>query len=239
MIYKLQNPDEGIKYYINTNKTVLYIYNESLNEITMKYSNNFAAEKLEVIEVDVKNDTKKLKSENLKTILQSDSDFITTVLVVASTTKNAGFYSEKCQKSGITTDFLNVYLNSVIFKEAKTKNKYDLKNQSIFELLEKECPAINHLINNLFFYEKDIVKLNFLNWLNVVGFKDKKQDILFLFQGKSIEKDGQGAGKGVLRDMLEVMFSGLVCSVSNEDYDDKFNSSLLNKKLVFFVEIDY
>ncbi len=237
MLYKLQKVEVNTKYYINTNKTVLYTYNVDKNHITMTYSSDFAASKMLVIEV--KKDEEVKKSETIENILKSDNDFITTVIVIASTTKNTGFFTETNEDTGITTNYLNVYLNSVTFKEAKNNNKFNLKNNTIFELIEKECPSINYLINNIFYYEKDIVKLNFLNWLNVIGFKDTKQDVLFLFQGKSIEKDGQGAGKGVLRDLLSKMFSGLICSVSNESYCDKFNSELLNKKVVFFDEVDF
>jgi len=62
---------------------------------------------------------------------------------------------------------------------------------------------------------------------------------MYLFKGTSEEQQAAGAGKGVFRDLLSKMFSGLVCSVSNESYNNSFNSELLNKKIVIFDELDF
>jgi hypothetical protein len=142
--------------------------------------------------------------------------------------------------TGIATNYLNIYLNSRIFQDAAANNYYSITcEENLIELLEKETPAIHKLLKNLFHNERDEVLINFLNYLNVISFTDNKQDIMFLFKGTSEENQGQGAGKGVFRDLLSKMFSGLVCSVSNETYKDNFNSELLNKKIVIFDELDF
>lgn len=37
--------------------------------------------------------------------------------------------------------------------------------------------------------------INFINWLNVVSFKDTNQDIIFSFIGTNEQNQGQGRGK--------------------------------------------
>lgn len=236
-MYVLQDKKDYIKYFINTNNSVLYVYNTKSNVINMIYSNKFSAQKLKVIKIDKDKET--YKEENLKNILKEDNDFIETVEVIASTNQEAGFFSKYNKDTDITTNYLNIYLNSTKFLQAKNHNKYKIdKDNSLISLLKKETPALYMLLKNLFYNENDIVLINFLNWLNVVAFKNERQDIIWLFKGTNEEEQGQGAGKGVLRDLFAYMFNGLIASVSNETYNDKFNSELLNKKIVFFDELN-
>jgi hypothetical protein len=235
-MYSLKNKNQGIKYYINTNKTVLYTYIE--NQIIMEYSNNFPAMEMEVIET--KKNVEKVKKETIENIVKSENDFITTVKVIASTVKPAGFFQESSKYTGITTNYLNVYLNSETFINSRKNNKYKItQNNKVIDILKNDCPSIDLLLRNLFYKEDNKVILNFLNWLSHTSFQDKNQDIVWLFKGTSKEEQGQGAGKGILRDLLSEIFNGLVCSVSNETYNDKFNSELLNKKIVMFDEVNF
>jgi hypothetical protein len=237
-MYKLKNVDINIKYYMNTNNTVLYIYNIKLNKVSMIYSSDFSANKLGII---FENDKKyEEKTEDIKTIIKSENDFIQVVKVIASTTKKQGYFKEYDTTTNIETHYLNVYLNSILFIESKKNNKYKIdNNNSLFSIFEKECNTIYLLLKNLFYKESDLVLSNFLNWLSFSAFNDEKQDVIWLFKGKSEEEQGQGAGKGVLRELLDNMFNGLVCSVSNETYNDSFNSELLNKKIVIFDEVNF
>ena len=237
-MYKLKNKDTNIKYYMNTNNSVLYIYNIKKNRIDYIYSNDFSANKLEVI---FENDKKfEEKKEDIKSILRSENDFIQVVKVIASTTKEQGYFKEYDTNTNIETHYLNIYLNSILFIESKKNNKYKIDdNNNLFSIFEKECNTIYLLLKNLFYKESDLVLSNFLNWLSYAAFNDNRQDIIFLFKGKSEEEQGQGSGKGVLRELLDNMFNGLVCSVSNETYNDKFNSELLNKKIVIFDEVNF
>ena len=123
------------------------------------------------------------------------------------------------------------------FLERKNLNKY--KNQNLIDLLDKEIPTINILLRNLFHNENDRMIENFINWLNVVSFKDTNQDIIFGFIGTNEIDQGQGRGKGVLIQLLNKVFSGLVVSISNTNYEKNFNSSLMNKKIVVFDEVDF
>ena len=126
-----------------------------------------------------------------------------------------------------------------MFLKASEHNHYNIKEEkNIIDLLKSETPSIYALLHNLFHNEKDEVILNFMRYLNKIAFQDNRQDIMFLFMGTAENKQGQGAGKGVLRDLLGILFSDLIVSVSNETYADKFNSELLNKKVVIFDEVD-
>lgn len=236
-MYKLKNIDENIKYYMNTNNSVLYIYNINTNNINMVYSNDFNAIKIEVIKIEKEKET--IKKEDIKTIIKNENDFIEIVKVISSTTKQEGYFKEYDNKTKLETNYLNIYLNSTRFIESQKNNKYKIdNNNNILTIFEKECNTIYKLFKNLFYNENDIILTNFLNWLSYCSFNDKRQDIIFLFKGKNEEEQGQGSGKGVLRELLEHLFNGLVCSVSNETYNDKFNSELLNKKIVIFDEVN-
>ena len=231
----LQNPDENIQYFLNENSTILYIYNKEQEKINQIYSSEFKAHSLEVVEIKRKNEVRKMM--NLQEIINEENDFITTAKVIASTTKAGGNFSEVDEETKITTRYLNVYLNAKSFQEASAHNYYSITcEENLIELLENKTPTIHMLLRNLFHNESDEVIINFLNYLNVISFTDNKQDIIWLFKGTSEEKQGQGAGKGVFRELLSKMFSGLVCSVSNDSYNEKFNAELLNKKVVIYDE---
>ena len=234
----LQNPDENIKYFLNPNSSILYIYNVEHNKVHFIYSNDFKAHSLMVIEKTKNREIR--KSMNIRDIIREDNNFIEVVKVIASTTKVEGNFSELDEDTGIAANYLNIYLNARTFQDAAANNHYSITcEENLIELLEDETPAIYKLLKNLFHNEKDEVLINFLNYLNVISFTDNKQDIMYLFKGTSEEKQGQGAGKGVFRDLLSKMFSGLVCSVSNESYNNGFNAELLNKKIVIFDELDF
>lgn len=234
----LQHPDENIRYFINANSSILYIYNIEQNKVIQIRATDFKATSLNVIE--------HLKSKNVQRkmdiheIINGKNDFVKVVKVIASTTKQEGNFSEVDEDTQITTDYLNVYLNARTFNDADANNKYSITcEENLIELLEDETPAIHKLLKNLFHSENDEVLINFLNYLNVIGFTDKRQDVMFLFKGTTKDKEGQGAGKGVLKELLSLMFSGLVCAVSNESYKNDFNIELLNKKIVIFDELDF
>ena len=230
----LQTPNDNIRYFLNPNSSILYIYNIEHHKVSLIYSNDFKANTLSVIE---KN---KHKEMNIQDIIREDNNFIEVVKVIASTTKTEGNFSELDEDTEIATNYLNIYLNSRTFQNAAANNYYSINGEdNLIELLKDNTPTIYKLLKNLFHNETDEVLINFLNYLNMISFTDNKQDVMFLFKGTNEEQQGQGAGKGVCRDLLLKMFSGLVCSVSNETYNDKFNSELLNKKIVIFDELDF
>ena len=234
----LQTPDDNIKYFLNPNSSILYTYNVEQHKVHFIYSNDFKAHSLKVIERTKNNEIR--KSMNIRDIIREDNDFIEVVKVIASTTEAEGNFSELDEDTGIAANYLNIYLNARTFQDAAASNHYSITcEENLIELLETETPTIYRLLKNLFHNESDEVLINFLNYLNVISFTDNKQDIMWLFKGTSEDKQGQGAGKGVIRDLLSKMFSGLVCSVSNESYKNDFNSELLNKKIVIFDELDF
>ncbi len=81
--------------------------------------------------------------------------------------------------------------------------------------------------------------INFIRWLSVVSFQDRQQDIMFLFMGSNEKDQGQGSGKGVLIGLFEEMYSVLITSVSNKTYNEKFNSDLMNKKIIIYDELNF
>jgi len=234
----LQTPDDNIKYYLNTNNSILYSYNIEQQKVKLIYSSDFNATSLPVIQ---KTKSKEIRKHmNIREIIQEDNNFIEVAKVIASTTKVEGNFIEQDKETGIATNYLNIYLNSRTFQNAAANNHYSITcEENLIELLEDEAPTINKLLKNLFHNESDEVLINFLNYLNVISFTDNKQDIMYLFKGTNDEQEGAGAGKGVFRDLLSKMFSGLVCSVSNESYNNPFNIELLNKKIVIFDELDF
>jgi len=234
----LQTPNNNIKHFINTNSSILYIYNIEENKITQTMAEDFKAITFDVIE-HKKNDNIR-RTMDVHEAINGKNDFIKVVKVIASTTKEEGNFSEVDESTQITTNYLNVYLNAITFNNAAANNNYSIScEENLIELLKDETPAIYKLLKNLFHSENDEVLINFLNYLNVIGFTDKRQDVMFLFKGTTKDKEGQGAGKGVLKELLSLIFSGLVCAVSNESYKKDFNMELLNKKIVIFDELDF
>ncbi|KIM09938.1 MAG: hypothetical protein KU29_01420 [Sulfurovum sp. FS06-10] len=182
-------------------------------------------------------DDKNIKKEvDLKEIIENENDFIKSCQVISSTLKPRGYFEEK-DDFNIKYNFLNEFLGSETFLNSKNKNKYN--DENIIDLLEKETPLIFKLLKNLFYNENNNIIINFINWLNVVGFQDKNQDIIFNFFGTNEQEQGQGRGKGILIKLLNKIFFGLVVSVSNTTYMNNFNSNLMNKKIVVFDEVNY
>jgi len=233
-MYKLINKKNYVSYFVNSNTTILYIYDKQKKEIIEYYRDKWTSMKLEVIECIKQNETK--KEVDLKTIIESENDFIEICQIISSTTEKVGYF-QKVDNFGIKTNYLNIFLGSETFRTSLNNNKF--KNKKTIELLKKETPTINLLLRNLFYKEKDDILLNFLNWLNVVSFQNKNQNIIWSFIGTNEENQGQGAGKGILIQLLSKMFKGLVCSVSNTSYLNNFNSILMNKKIVVFDEVNY
>jgi hypothetical protein len=88
----LQNPNDNIKYFLNPNSSILYIYNIEQHKVNVIYSNDFKANSLPVIE---KTKTKEIRRHmNLKDIISEDNNFIEVVKVIASTTEAEGNFSE-------------------------------------------------------------------------------------------------------------------------------------------------
>lgn len=229
-MYKLTDKDNNKEYYINSNKTILYLYDKNLKVINRIFRDKWSSMSLEV-------DDKNIKKEvDLKEIIENENDFIKSCQVISSTLKPRGYFEEK-DDFNIKYNFLNEFLGSETFLNSKNKNKYN--DENIIDLLEKETPLIFKLLKNLFYNENNNIIINFINWLNVVGFQDKNQDIIFNFFGTNEQEQGQGRGKGILIKLLNKIFSGLVVSVSNTTYMNNFNSNLMNKKIVVFDEVNY
>lgn len=230
--FKLLNNNKN-EYIVNSNKTILYIFNKEKNKLVRYFKDSWSSRNMKVVLVN--NDNEMETTATLEDIVENN-DFIHTCQVISSTLKPTGVFEEE-DDFAINTTYLNEFLGSVTFLNCLNDNKYSIDSNPI-ELLKSETPTIYTLLANLFHNEKEEVLLNFIKWLKVVGFEDKHQDIMWLFFGTNEENQGQGAGKGVLRDLLSEMFSGLVASVSNTSYLNNFNSNLMNKKIVIFDEMD-
>lgn len=236
LILEPENDLDHIQYFVNTNKTILYIYNKEKNQIKRFFSDKWSSMNIPCRCVD--DEEEYTSNLDFKTIIQKDAAFVRKVSPIASTIKKPAFFEEFDDDTGITSNILNEFLGSADFISAKTHNKYANKKK-IISLLEKETPTFYMLIKNLFHNENNDVIENFLRWLRVCSFEDKHQDIIFLFCGTSELHQGQGAGKGVLIDYLNHLLSGLVVSVSNKTYETNFNSNILNKKIIVFDEVNF
>lgn len=230
--YKMKNKSNNINFFTNTNNTILYLHDNKNNIIERIFRDKWSSKEIEVIN----EETNKSCFEDFNTIISNDNDFIKNREIISSTIKTPGYFTEQ-DNFGIKSNYLNEFLGSKTFLERKNLNKY--KNQNVIDLLEKETPTINILLRNLFHNENNRMIENFINWLNVVSFKDTNQDIIFGFIGTNEIDQGQGRGKGVLIQLLNKVFSGLVVSVSNTNYEKNFNSNLMNKKIVVFDEVDF
>lgn len=236
LIIEPNNVSDNIQYFVNTNKTILYIYNKEKNKISRFFTDKWPSMNIDVKVVN--NDIESIEYLDFKNIISKDADFIKKVSAIASTVKKPAFFEEKDFDTGITSNFLNEFLGSEYFINAKDNNNFE-RRKNLISLMEKETPTFFMLIKNLFNNESDAVIENFIRWLRVCSFEDKHQDILYLFFGTSELMQGQGAGKGVLIDLLNKLLSGLVVSVSNSDYETNFNSNLMNKKIVVFDEVNF
>ena len=230
-------------FFVNSIKSIIYIYNTKLEKITMYHSASFGSTQINVQEIKGGNNpSDKLIVSNLEEALKEKNDFLTVVDVIASTTKVQGFFNQENEDSGLTTSYLNIYLNAKVFLEAKSNNKYEVSFKNpILKILKDNCPTIEIILRNLMYEEDDAIVINFLNWLSVIAYKDTHQDIIWLFKGLDYENglEGQGAGKGVIRTLFSKMFSKLIGEVSNGNYDSNFNSRLAHKKIVIFDEVDF
>lgn len=236
LILEPENDLSHIQYFVNTNKTILYIYNEEKNQINRYFSDKWSSMNISCRCID--DDEETTAYLDFKTIINKDALFVKKVSPIASTIKKPAFFEDIDEDTGITSNVLNEFLGSSDFIAAKKSNKFANKRKLV-SLLEKEAPTFYMLIKNLFHNEKNEVIENFLRWLRVCSFEDKHQDIIFLFCGTSELNQGQGAGKGVLIDYLNHLLSGLVVSVSNKTYETNFNSNILNKKIIVFDEVNF
>lgn len=227
--------DTGFEYYVNTINTIAFAYNISAKKITRIYKSDWASIKMDVIKEDKKGEVKS-QDMDWDSIIKEDNDIFTVIKPIASTMKPAGYFREFVPTIGVYQQYLNEYLNGEAFTNAKAQQLLDINP---IEILETECPNITILLRNLFFNESNEILQNFLNWLANIAYKDDRQDIFWLFKGTDEDNQGQGAGKGVFRDLMRDLFSGLVVSVNNQSYKNNFNSPLMNMKLVIFDEVNF
>jgi hypothetical protein len=201
------------------------------------YQSDWASYDMEVQKLNKKTNEVETLIMDWASIVKEDNDIFKVVKPIASTTKPAGFFEEYDHEVGLHQKCLNEYLNSKKFIQAK-KNVLDNKQRNPLKLLKEKCPNISVLLRNLFYNETDEVLQNFLNWLAVIAYKNERQDVFWLFKGTDEDNQGQGAGKGVFRDLMTELLSGLVVSVNNQSYKSNFNSKLMNMKLIIFDEVD-
>lgn len=233
-MYSLIEQENNLKYIINTNETILYIYNVDEVNIETVVRDKWGSMKM-YVSCKTKG-SEVTRQETLDEIIKNDNNFIDKCEIISSTLKSNGFFRRTY--NNLERQYFNQFLGSKVFLECLENQKYS-DDESIIKLLEQETPTIYKLLKNLFHNEKDEVIENFIAWLKVVSFKDKNQDIIWNFFGTNEEEQGQGAGKGVLITLLNKIFSGLVSSVSNTTYQNNFNSNLMNKKVIVFDEVDY
>jgi hypothetical protein len=224
------------RYYINTSKTIIFSHNVKINKMKRVYKSDWASYDMEVLKLNKKTSELETLMMDWESIVKEDNDIFKVIKPIASTTKQAGFFEEFDYDVGLNQNFLNEYLNSEKFIEAKNTAKDD-ENDPL-NMLRNNCPNISLLLTNLFHNESDIVLQNFLNWLAVIAYKNERQDVFWLFKGTDEDNQGQGAGKGVFRDLMTELLSGLVVSVNNNSYKSNFNSKLMNMKLIIFDEVD-
>lgn len=228
---------DTFEYYINTSKAIIYSYNIKLNKMKRIYQSDWASYDMEVQKLNKKTNEVETMIMDWASIVKEDNDIFKVVKPIASTTKPAGFFEEYDYEVGLNQKCLNEYLNSEKFIQAKNSVNED-NNVNPLELLREQCPNISLLLSNLFFNESDAVLQNFLNWLAVIAYKNERQDVFWLLKGTDEDNQGQGAGKGVFRDVVTELLSGLVVSVNNQSYKSNFNSKLMNMKLIIFDEVD-
>lgn len=223
------------EYYVNTAKTIVFSFSKNRQTISRIFKSDWGTISMNVIKESQKGDSQYLKMD-WDSIIKEENDIFTVIKPIASTMKPAGFFSEIISTFGLPQNYLNEYLNSEAFTDAKGKQQ---ANINPIDMLESECPTITILLRNLFYKENDEVLQNFLNWLANIAYKDERQDIFWLFKGTDEDNQGQGAGKGVFRDLMSDLFSGLVVSVNNQSYKNNFNSQLMNMKLIIFDEVNF
>jgi len=245
MKVELLNKPENIEYYVNESETNFYIYNTKENTLKIINKSEFDTTTFEVKIITKKEEYTDILT--IKQILKEENNFIKKVKIVIKTNEKVGYYTKN--ELGLQQHFFNIFLNNKKFIESINNNKYikyynDRKKEKndynlIYKLFKKECKNLSILIDNLFYYENEIVKVNFLKWLYNVIYLDKYQDVIFIFFGKNDIQQGQGSGKGVLINILNNLLSNLLTTINNSNYKDRFNTSYYNKKLVIFDEVDF
>lgn len=155
---------------------------------------------------------------------------------VLTTKDNYGYKRKKEGKRFI--NIFNEFKNANIFSEALKKLEYKDNKKNLYKLAKEKTPYFLFLLENLFYNEDKEQIENFLKWLSYVFYEENRQDIAYLFKGTNKMEQGQGAGKGVLIQILDKLLSGLTTNVNNVNYKDNFNSDLQNKKIVIFDELD-
>lgn len=223
------------EYYVNTAKTIVFSFSKNTRTISRIFKSDWGTISMNVIKESQKGDPQNLKMD-WDSIIKEENDIFKVIKPIASTMKPAGFFSEIIHTFGLHQDYLNEYLNSEAFTDAKSKQQ---ANINPIDMLESECQNITILLRNLFYKENDEVLQNFLNWLANIAYRDIRQDIFWLFKGTDEDNQGQGAGKGVFRDLMSDLFSSLVVSVNNQSYKNNFNSQLMNMKLIIFDEVNF
>lgn len=228
---------DTFKYYINTSKAIIFSHDLKKNKMKRIYQSDWASYEMEVLKMNKKTNELEAIIMDWASIVKEDNDIFKVVKPIASTTKPAGFFEEYDDGVGLNQNCLNEYLNSEQFIQAKEHIQED-SNINPIQMLRENCQNISLLLSNLFYNEDDSVLQNFLNWLAVVAYKNERQDVFWLFKGTDEDNQGQGAGKGVFRDLMTSLLSGLVVSVNNQSYKSNFNSKLMNMKLIIFDEVD-
>ena len=181
----------------------------------------------------------KFKTNELKNFFQNgelvhidevinNTSYFKPVTFIVSTTSEAG-YIEKADDISIDKLF-NVFENSKFFKSAINENPY--LNSDLIKALENETPAFNLLLKNLFYNEDKPAIINFLKWLNVSLFENKRQDLIYLFFGTDEHNQAQGSGKNVLFDVLRFIAEDLVQMLSSSQYRSNFNAIISGKLIV-------
>ena len=237
------------EFYLNQTNTILYSFNPNKNVVGKSFKGEFDIVKLPVMIEKIKKGEKEVKHEELTflEIIKEENDIVKNVKPTCKTLEPSGFYYEK-NSQYLEVPCLNEYTNSTPFIKSLEKLKkirltLPLTEEGLIEFIYdkfiQDCPHISFLIHNLFWEESINVIVNFLSFLSIVGFKDKHQDIFYLFKGQSEDKQGQGAGKGVIQQLLTKLFSGLVIGVNNNTYNTTFNSRLQNMKIVIFDEVNF
>lgn len=237
------------EFYLNQSNNILYSHNLEKNIIGKSYKSDFEISKINVLEEKEKNGevVSKEKEMTFIEIAKEENNIVKNVKPTCLTLKPSGFYIEK-NSQGLEIPCFNEYNNSTPFikslrKVEELKSTLPSEESDLVEYIYKEMlvrtPNISFLIHNLFWNEPKNVIVNFLSFLSVVGYEDRHQDIFYLFKGQSEDKQGQGAGKGVIQQLLEKLFSGLVVGVNNNTYNSTFNSKLQNMKVVIFDEVNF
>lgn len=136
-----------------------------------------------------------------------------------------------CQEDEIEKFIINTYFISEIEDEAQSKkNVNGLELETAINYLDKNCPNISVIINNLF--QKPEEKKYIINWLAYIAqTKNKTRNSIVI-------KGVQGSGKNVFFEkIITPFFSKSHCVVVSNEIFNRFNSLLENKTFIAFNEI--